>query len=875
MTMRKFLSTMAALSFILLFAAQARAADFSDVPDVHLNREAISTLRDQGVLQGYPSGDYLPENRVNRVEFVKILAEAVYSDAEIDRCSVASHVKFSDTQKDAWYAKTLCLAKAKGLIDGYPDGTFRPAEFITLVEAAKIMAEAFGLPQDFSGTEGEWFAGYIKALESKKAIPTTVDAFDRPLTRGEMAEFIWRLETSPNKLTATYSSLSQPLPRFGSCQALQERFDQYWARQRYPMPYLSASPVDELMSPVMEDAANGAPAPSSAVKSESAANYSQTNVQVAGVDEADTIKNDGKYIYMVSNATVRIVEAYPASGMKELTRLEFEEGFWPQELYVDGDRLAVIGNASSYDAQPLAKEGGIVADAKMIWPGYYSQRTQVYVFDISDRSAPKTLRKVSYQGYALSTRRVEGRLYLVLNSQPQMWGADSVPTAESLLPVFQDGQAEPQKMADCSQIGYFPGHQHPNYMMAVSMPMEKEGAIEREVLLGSGDMIYSSAKSLYVAAQSFAPWQYADWDWSRDQVRTHAYKFALEKDGGIAFAGRGIVPGTPLNQFAMDEAADGEFRIATTQGNTWDDSNPSSNNVYILDAGMKRLGQLEGVAPGERIYSTRFMGDRLYMVTFRQTDPLFVIDLANGRLPRILGQLKIPGFSNYLHPYDANHLIGFGMDTSEDAKGNVTLGGMKLSLFDVTDVKNPVQKFAEVIGDQGTYSELLYNHKALLFDKAKSLLAFPIQIYEKVQAESSVQCGSYTYSQCPAEGCVKQCVPTGCSADENGVKVCTSDCDGANSCVSSQPDYPQYEPTFAGAVVYSLDLQNGFAQRGQLTHYTEADWLLMGDYFPYDYLKQIQRLVTMGDTLYTVAQGGVMASALDTLKKLSFITLNQ
>jgi uncharacterized secreted protein with C-terminal beta-propeller domain len=279
----------------------------------------------------------------------------------------------------------------------------------------------------------------------------------------------------------------------------------------------------------------------------------------------------------------------------------------------------------------------------------------------------------------------------------------------------------------------------------------------------------------------------------------------------------------------MDEYK-GNLRVAVTES-PW--NNTSQNNVYVLDDTMSVVGKIENIAPGERIYSTRFMGDRAYMVTFKNTDPLFVLDLKVPNKPRILGALKIPGYSDYLHPYDQNHLIGFGKDTIEisnkDGEGNVVgssayYQGMKMALFDVTDVNNPKEMFKELIGDRGTDSELLHNHKALLFDKAKELLAFPVTVME-----------------------VK------------GDKV--------------QENFPQYgQFTFQGAYVYKFNLKDGFVLRGKISHLTEEDYLKAG-YNYADPEKEVKRIMYINDVLYTLSNGIVKANGLASLNEIKEVKM--
>jgi inhibitor of cysteine peptidase len=242
--------------------------------------------------------------------------------------------------------------------------------------------------------------------------------------------------------------------------------------------------------------------------------------------------------------------------------------------------------------------------------------------------------------------------------------------------------------------------------------------------------------------------------------------------------------------------------------------------LYTLDESMQTIGRLEKLAPGERIYSVRFMGGRAYLVTFRQVDPLFAVDVSDPRSPQVLGALKIPGYSDYLHPYDATHLIGFGKETVQDDKsGAVLYQGMKVSLFDVTDVANPIELFKTSIGYRGTESDLLHDHKALLFSREKGLLAFTVAVRE-VEAK-------------------------------DGYK-----------------DPHQYGAlTFQGAYVYHVDLKDGFRLRGRITHLTALDRLKAG-YDSYDPAYMVKRALYIGDTLYTVSDGAVKANDLATLGEL-------
>ena len=219
-----------------------------------------------------------------------------------------------------------------------------------------------------------------------------------------------------------------------------------------------------------------------------------------------------------------------------------------------------------------------------------------------------------------------------------------------------------------------------------------------------------------------------------DIVKTIIHKISIDEDK-IEYIAKGTVPGRLLNQFSMDQNGD-RFRIATTvEYHTQYQGLIRANAVHILDEQLNIVGELENIAPDESIFSARFIGDRLYLVTFQQIDPFFVIDLSTDT-PKILGELKIPGFSNYLHPYDEEHIIGIGRDTNA-VDSRVTQLGVKIALFNVADVSNPKVADEIVIGGSRTHSDALYDHKAFFFDKTREILSIPISGNTKDLSDAS------------------------------------------------------------------------------------------------------------------------------------------
>ncbi|MGO0060648.1 beta-propeller domain-containing protein [Brevibacillus fluminis] len=556
--------------------------------------------------------------------------------------------------------------------------------------------------------------------------------------------------------------------------------------------------------------------------------YSATNVQVQGVDEGDVIKTDGTYLYQASGENVVITRAYPATDMKIVKTLRFDGGtFMPSELYVDDSHLVVIGTSSTRTI-PSKK-----ASAAEIAQPTYSPTVHAYVYDIRDKAHIAKVRELELDGSYVSSRKIGSSLYLVSSKY-----LDYYPFVERKepmeMPVFRDSkQSEEYQSISLKDTRYFPDRVEPNYLLIGAVNLDANKEMKVSSYLGSGENVYASTDHLYVTLTQWeqAPVQpmakMAGDSFFRvmppSNQTSSIYKFALKADA-VSYEGKGEVPGTILNQFSLDEH-NGYLRIATTNGDLFrTDEHTSKNNIYVLDEKLTIAGKLEGIAPGEKIYSARFMGDRAYMVTFKKVDPLFVIDLKQPRAPKILGALKIPGYSDYLHPYDENHVIGFGKDTIEamDSKRNFAwYQGMKIALFDVTDVTHPVEQFKEIIGDRGTDSELLRDHRALLFSREKNLLAFPVTVMTLKPEDKEKNTAS--------------------------------------------TDFPAYgEFSFQGAYVYSLDLKNGFQLRKKITHLAPdaaqkagANW--------YDSNDNIQRILYIDDALYTVSPTKIKAFSMTTL----------
>lgn len=454
---------------------------------------------------------------------------------------------------------------------------------------------------------------------------------------------------------------------------------------------------------------------------------SDTNNQVEGVEEGDIIKNDGKYIFIKSYDKIKIIDSEPKSP-KIISSVDVPENMDINEIYITDEKLVIIGQNNYYHTY---NDYDKTMEISIFPQSFYEDRCNVLIYNIENVEKPMLEREYLFDGSYSSGRTIENNLYLVTTKYFNV-GYYDIYNKENInitLPTYTDCITNEKTEIGFNKIKYFPNYVDSRYMITVGINLEEESSKpDVDVYIGSTESIFVSNDNLYTTVTDFS---YRSDVESIDlynpvySVNTVIYKFVLQ-NGNISPIAQGEVPGTIINQFSMDEY-NNSLRIATTTGEVWQTGqNESKNNVYILNENLNIVGKLEGLAPGERIYSTRFMGDKVYMVTFKQVDPLYVIDTSNPLKPMVLGYLKIPGYSTYLHPVDETHILGFGYDTVENEWGGISTGGFKLSLFDVTDVNKPKEIATDIIGKSGTYSELLYNHKALMFSLNKEIMAFPI-----------------------------------------------------------------------------------------------------------------------------------------------------
>lgn len=435
--------------------------------------------------------------------------------------------------------------------------------------------------------------------------------------------------------------------------------------------------------------------------------YSTTNVQVAGVDEADTVKTDGTYLYIISGNNVTILKAYPPSEAQIVSRITLNDTY-NLEIYVNGNKLAIIGSRNIYTL--LRTE----SPEATIYPSYYyPPEAFIKVYDIADRMNPVLTRDITVNGTLGGSRMIGNYVYLA-TTQSAISPTSNQTNLEVTLPKITENSTTTEiQPTEISYIGVPDVAYYFTTIIAINIINDAQAPTHVTFLAGSSSTMYVSLENMYLTVPDTNWITTPTLDIVEYKEETLIFRIKLDQDK-VTLEAEGTVPGFPVDQFSMDEY-NGHFRIATTSG--W--GNDTRNGVYVLSMTLDVVGKLPILDledPRERIMSARFIADRAYLVTFLQRDPFYVIDLTNPTDPKVLGFLKIPGFSGYLHPYDEDHVIGIGYQDNK----------VKLSLYDVTDVAAPTELSRYIVPGDYSYSTAVNDHKAFLFDKAKQLLAIPV-----------------------------------------------------------------------------------------------------------------------------------------------------
>ena len=583
--------------------------------------------------------------------------------------------------------------------------------------------------------------------------------------------------------------------------------------------------------------------------------YSTTNVQEKGVDEADLVKTDGQHVYVLTGGVLSIIDSWPAEEAELIGELELEsigsDGYVSEDMFLFEDRILVFSREWS-EREDIDKDLDIMVESRTTWVS----QTGMIVIDISDRSAPKVVQEKLVDGNLVSARMIGSDVYTVLSNSMSMprevyetmnlipwwiWNslfdglysdgvadrlearekvkdvfrpiiesAVSARGAASFLPLVTHEDGSTEAALSCTDILHSMEISDPGLTTVAHIDLaDDEVSVSAEatgVMMGSST-IYASQENLYVAQSSFGWWDGI----SPVDRETRIHRVALDGERS-RYEATGVVGGYLHNQFSMSEH-NGMLRVATTYDDWWwgtsGEDDLTGNNVFILDATQSQMGLIgavTGLAPGERIYSTRFQGDRAFMVTFVQIDPLFTLDLSKPTEPKAVGELKIPGYSSYLHPIGDDHVLGVGMDGDWDGR----ISGVAISLFDVSDFSDPTQQDQLTLECDNSWSEALWNHHAILV--YGDIVAIPAYGYNWSE---DLEEGSGTYS---------------------------------------------YE---SGLVVAEIDVEDGLTRRGFVNHRPLVEELYCdGETEGCDssYMPQMRRSLVIEDNLFSISELGVMVS---------------
>lgn len=624
-------------------------------------------------------------------------------------------------------------------------------------------------------------------------------------------------------------------------------------------------------------------APPTGDDDDSNADHSDTNNQEEGVDEADIVKTDGQYLFILSGKQLMVFDPIPAPETSELSRIEIDGT--PNEMFLYKDVVMVF--SSMWPEQ--------VPDD--IWPEVdHSDLSydilKITLVSLNDPTHPELLREVYVEGYYQSSRRIDASARVVIYSYPrgpelQTWvdldeycdWSTGICDEEALDAAYDELEAQNKAILDNTELDdwlpryyevnhtsgdsvYSEGmlaecsnHYHPQdprgfgFITVMTVVMDDPGTKQPDIaVVADSGIVYASTQSLYLAEYPDNIWDW--WDFEEGDTpdsTSEVHKFDIHSDANQAvYVATGSVTGFVLNQFSMSEYQ-GYLRVATTSGN-WEDS--WSNNVFVLeqnDDALDVIGEVNEIAPGEEIYSARFMQDKGYVVTFFQTDPLFTMDMADPTNPRMKGELEIPGYSSYIHPLDEDHLLTIGVPGDEE---NVT-GGVSLQIFDVSDLTNPQQTHIYTFGEWwSAWSEAQYNHKAFLYYAPDQLLSIPVTYY-----------GYDDYYDDDDDT----------PMDDDDDNDTWDDDDDDTPVTSADDDDPfEFDDYFTGFLVFNVTTDQGFTPLFAADH-TDFQGEGLDDY--YYWYSSPRRSVVIGDFLYTLSTFGLLVTDLQTQEDVKAIEM--
>lgn len=418
--------------------------------------------------------------------------------------------------------------------------------------------------------------------------------------------------------------------------------------------------------------------------------YSETNVRQEGVDEGDVVKTDGTYLYVLKDNRRQVSFVDTRGGeMKEIQTVSVEDSQWIEEMYLNPERKKLVLVCSRYDDD----------DGTLLRKVYsYAGVTEAVTYDITDPENPKEAGTVRQSGYYQSSRMSGGYLYLFSNYSVA-WEYMEKGSPETFVPLINDIAVSEKN------ICLPPVSKAREYTVASAVDIDNPGEVtDSKAILSQGGQLYVSNENIYYYETIWS--SYLNYNREQTTLRRIAYK-----NGRLTPGAQGTLSGYINDSFSIDEYK-GYLRVVTTQGDY--------NGVYVLDMELEEVGKIEKLAKDERVYSARLMGDTGYFVTFRETDPLFSVDLSDPENPEIIGSLKIPGFSDYLHPYGEGKLLGIGMNVDEET---MITDGVKLSMFDISDPSDVKEEDTYVLTNvYGT--DVSYDYKVALVDSGRNIIGF-------------------------------------------------------------------------------------------------------------------------------------------------------
>lgn len=550
--------------------------------------------------------------------------------------------------------------------------------------------------------------------------------------------------------------------------------------------------------------------------------YSTTNIQVENVDEADITKTDGDYIYSISENQVIITNVQNPEQPKIEAKIQSRDNAYPEDLMLYNNKLVVI--STKYNSR-----------------GSDGNDTVVEIYNIENKENAKLEKSYKLLESYYTSRCIGSKLYVIASGNLRK-------EDNKIVTYYHENYSKKEiKLSDIKYLKDIKNKKQTLISMVDLDDISKDVNVSSYLIDISN--AYVSQKSLYLLNDRY---NYSNNSEKKEMIKkmfglkgilglidyesnnsdysgsvTDIYKFNFKEDGTIEYNCKNNIEGKTINQYSLDEYQ-GNLRIATY--------NNKGSQVTVFNDNLKVLGKTDYLAKGEKMYSTRFIGSKAYLVTYKTIDPLFVIDLSDSSSPKVLGKLKIPGYSTYLHPYDETHIIGIGMETEEkinrNSSGKVVstsskIVGMKMALFDVSDVENPVQVSNTIIGNKNTTSSILTNPKALLFSKEKELIAIPVNNYSE---DFEVTNNSNTYE-------------SAISAYKNSSKSYIGE----------------------GYAVFKINLKDGFVKKGIITH--EKQKKNLKNYYSYN--SKLLRGMYIENNLYTVSEDMLKVNSIYDLKEIS------